>query len=65
MKVIYFDKEICNECGNSVKFKSGLFINRIADFNDYNTKVKMGKKYPTGEYICIRCFEEPNNEGDA
>ncbi|MGH2643303.1 MAG: hypothetical protein ACRDE2_05095 [Chitinophagaceae bacterium] len=55
------EKEICNECGRSVAPGSGLFVNRISDFNDFQTRVEMRKPYPAGEYICIECFEELNN----
>lgn len=48
-------KEICNECGRSVKPGSGLFVNRIHDFNDYETRAKMAKPFPEGCFICIEC----------
>ena len=54
------ETEICNECGRSVKAGSRLFINRIPDFNDYETKIEMSKPYPEGEYICIECNEKLN-----
>lgn len=54
------ETEICNECGRSVKAGSGLFINRISDFNDFKTKLEMSKPYPEGEYICIECYAELN-----
>lgn len=39
--------ELCNECGRSVKFGSGLFINRVPDFNDYEYRKKeMNKPFP-------------------
>jgi ribosomal protein L34E len=52
------EKEICNECGNSVKFGSGLFVNRVHDFNNYSEKIKMKKPFPEGGYICIECEEK-------
>lgn len=52
------NSEICNECGQSVKPGTGLFINRINDFNDTSTRVEMGKPFPDGEYICVKCDEE-------
>jgi uncharacterized protein YlaI len=51
-------KEICNECGRSVAFGSGLFVNRVPSFDDEETHREMGKPYPEGEYICRECEEE-------
>jgi len=50
-----YNSEICNECGKSVKFGTGLFVNRVPDFNDKSTRVSMGKPFPIGEYICSIC----------
>jgi hypothetical protein len=47
--------EICNECGRSVKQGSGLFVNRVIDFNDYETRIAMEKNFPEGEFMCIEC----------
>jgi uncharacterized protein YlaI len=47
--------EICNECGKSVAFGSGFFVNRVVDLNDVGTRVEMGKPYPTGDFICAEC----------
>lgn len=55
------DKEICNECGRSVALGSGLFVNRIPDLNDYQTRVEMGKPFPEGGYVCIECDTKINN----
>lgn len=57
--------EICNECGKSVKFGSGLFVNRILDLNDYNDKLAMGKLFPNGNYICAICDEQFNLKSNA
>ena len=48
-------KEICNECGLPVDTKSGRFVNRVIDFNDYLTRKEMGKPFPEGDYICAEC----------
>jgi len=53
--------EICNECGRSVKFGSGLFINRVPDFNSPEVRKEMGKKYPEGDFICPECDEKFNS----
>jgi DNA-directed RNA polymerase subunit RPC12/RpoP len=59
------ETEICNECGRSVKAGSKLFINRIPDFNNYETKLEMSKPYPEGEYICAECDEKLSEIKDA
>lgn len=59
------EKEICNECGKSVKFGSGLFVNRIPDFNEYEDRIEMSKPFPCGEYVCIECDEELNKKVNA
>jgi hypothetical protein len=50
-----FEKEIYNECGRAVHFGSGLFVNRVADLNDIETRIEMKKPFPNGEYICCEC----------
>ena len=54
--------EVCNECGKSVQFGSGLYVNRVLDLNDYETKLDMGKPFPQGEFICRLCEEEFRKE---
>ena len=53
--------EICNECGGSVNWNSGLFINRILDLDGYKTRKEMNKPFPKGNYICRECEEKLNN----
>ena len=50
--------EICNECGQNVKIGSGLFVNRIPDLNDKETRIEMGKPFPEGDFICIVCDDK-------
>jgi hypothetical protein len=47
--------EICNHCGKSVSFGSGLFVNRIPDFNDIDTRIANNLEYPEGDFVCIIC----------
>src|ERR1035437_482116 len=54
------EKEICNECGESVKVGSGHFVNRVPDLNDLETRLEMGKPFPQGEFICSKCDNENN-----
>lgn len=58
MKTFKKNQEICNECGKSVKFGNGLFVNRIPDLNDILTRKKMGKPYPVGDFICSDCYRK-------
>lgn len=59
--ISYEEKEkrnqICNKCGRSVKFGSGLFVNRILDFNDIETRKANNNKFPTGDFVCVKCDE--------
>ena len=55
-------KEICNECGKSVKFGSGRFVNRISDFNTRTYRKSMEKPYPEGDFICEECDLRINEE---
>jgi hypothetical protein len=50
--------EICFECGRSVKFGSGRFVNRIPDGNDYEDRVANGAPFPEGEWLCGECDEK-------
>jgi hypothetical protein len=47
--------EVCNECGRSVEFGSGWFVNRVPDLNTVKTRIKMGKSFPKGDFICAEC----------
>ena len=49
------DIEICNHCGRSVKFGSGLFVNRIPDINNIATRINNNLNYPEGDFVCIEC----------
>lgn len=48
-------KELCNECGKSVRAGNGRFINRIADLNTAKQRKQLGRKYPEGDFICEQC----------
>lgn len=49
--------EVCNECGRSVSYGSGRFIDRVPDLNTFETRVSMGKIYPQGDFLCKECDE--------
>lgn len=53
--------EFCNHCGRSVKFGSGLFVNRIPDLNDIVTRIYNNRKCPKGDFVCIEC-DQPDEE---
>ena len=55
-------KQSCVECGQSVRFGSGLYVNRIPVLDDYQTKVDNGRPFPRGEWICINCEEGRSDE---
>lgn len=50
-----YEDVICNECGDSVEFGSGKFVNRIPDFNAPSVRHEMGNPYPYGAFICSDC----------
>lgn len=52
------NREICNECGRSVKFGSGLFVNRVPDLNGEEYRKEMGKPFYEGDFVCINCDSE-------
>ncbi len=47
--------EICNECGTSVALGTGLYVDRVVDLNDEETRMEMGKPFLMGNYICAIC----------
>jgi len=49
------EKEICNECGRSVAFGSGWFVNRVPDLNSIEERIEMGKPFPEGGWLCAEC----------
>jgi hypothetical protein len=55
-------KEICSECGNSVKFGSGRFVNRIPDFDTPEERKIAGRPYPEGDFICAECESRYDEE---
>jgi len=53
--------EICWNCGRSVKFGSGRFVNRVPDANTIEERKELGYPYPEGDFLCAECeakFEE-------
>lgn len=50
--------EICNECGKSVSFGSGLYVNRVLDFNPESDRKEFGKPFPKGDFICPICEDD-------
>jgi hypothetical protein len=49
------DNQFCNICGRSVKLGSGWFVNRVHDLNNAITRQEMGRKFPTGDFVCVEC----------
>ena len=50
-------KEICCECGESVKQGSGKFVNRVPALDDIEEKRSWGFLYPEGAFICAECWD--------
>jgi hypothetical protein len=53
-------QEICNECGHDVSLGSGLYVNRVTDFNEIEDRIVMDKPYPEGNFICSQCNNNIN-----
>ena len=51
-------KECCNECGHSVEFGSGNYVNRIPSEEDTQENIDNNKEYPHGAWICAECEEK-------
>lgn len=47
--------ERCGECGRSVTFGSGWYINRVPDLNSVETRQEMGRPFPQGDFVCSEC----------
>jgi len=54
--------QICNECGRSVALGSDLFINRVPDCNDVETRKEHGKPFPQGDFVCAECDGKGSEE---
>jgi len=50
--------EICNECGRSVKWGSGWFVNRVPDLNEPEERKVAGRPFPEGDFVCAECDEK-------
>lgn len=61
--------QICNECGRSVAWGSGRFVNRVPDLNSPSERRRNGKPFPQGDFLCAECDEHcplldgPRTEG--
>ena len=58
------DEEICEECGRSVAWGSGLFVDRVPDADDFETRRQRGVPHPVGGWICRECEEKIQQEID-
>ena len=47
--------EICSHCGKDVSYGSGLFVNRVPDFNDIMTRIENNRINPLGDFVCRIC----------
>ncbi len=55
-------KETCWNCGNSVAFGSGRFVNRIPSFDSEGIRRENGAPYPKGGYLCFECGKGFEND---
>ena len=63
------EKEICNECGRSVAFGNGWYINRVPDLNTIEERREAGKPFPEGGWLCAECeariYDDYPNNGET
>ena len=50
-------REICCECGKSVKPGSGRFVNRVPALSSIEGNKAAGFPYPEGAFVCAECWE--------
>jgi len=55
--------ETCFECGESVKFGSGKYVNRIPSLDDVEIRKGNGAEFPEGDFICAECDESFDKDG--
>lgn len=60
-KVEEIEIQICNHCGRDVSFGSGLFVNRIPDFNNIQTRLENNLKFSLGDFVCWECDQNSEN----
>lgn len=56
--------EICCNCGHSVKFGSGRYVNRIPECNTTDVRIQNGMPHPEGDFICKVCEEKFDQEAE-
>ena len=54
--------EICNQCGKSVAWGSGRFVNRVPSFDDEETRRENGYPFPKGDFTCAECDDNARKE---
>lgn len=63
------EKEICNECGRSVAFGSGRYVNRVPDLDTVEERREAGKPFPEGGWLCAECERKevdcPNDRNET
>jgi hypothetical protein len=58
------DKQFCYECGKSVAWGSGNFVNRVPNFDTVEQRRANGATYPEGEWLCGECDEKIFGDGE-
>lgn len=49
--------ERCWNCGKSVAWRSGRYVNRIPSLDSVEVRRENGAPHPEGEYLCSKCEE--------
>lgn len=57
--------ESCIHCGRSVAIGSGLFVDRVPDYNDVEARLTLGHKFPLGDFWCRECDANTSDSCDV
>jgi hypothetical protein len=63
-KIFEDPRSVCNRCGRSVAFGSGLWTNRLRDYDSLESRKSKGAKYPEGNFICGECLKEISKKNE-
>src|SRR4030067_873293 len=56
-------RETCWNCGSSVAWRSGRFVNRIPSLDSEEIRRENGSPYPKGGYLCFECEKGFGKDG--
>jgi hypothetical protein len=57
-------RELCFNCGRSVKRGSGWFVNRVPSLDTREERETAQVLYPDGDFLCGDCDRQEDDAGD-